>query len=469
VIAGVAAAHPTTVRVGIEVLQKGGSAADAAVAGMLASCATESIFTGLGGGGFVTHYEAGAGAVTCLDFFCVAPGLDRDVRAEAMQRVHITYGQVPMDYRVGGASVAVPGVPSGAAEIHRRWGRLPWPDVVSPAIEVARAGSQVPAEHARVLQAIAPALVTSDGEEIYAPDGRLLDDGDRLVHPGLDVALSALADEGADVFYSGWVGQAMIRAVRQQGGCLGPADLRAYRTRQTATVHTGFAGRTVVGRPDLNRMLQTMATLPEDFHRLTTTQRAAALARSLASVGRETMGDTTNISVVDPEGDACVITTSLGMGSGVWIPELGVHLNSMLGEGELLINEFGPGERMLSMMCPIVVLDRDGGLELAAGAAGASRIRTALIQLLTRTLIEKESTARAIDAPRFHVVRTGEEQPTVHVEPDLSAERLRGLVDTGYDVRVWDERSVYFGGVSAVGRSGAAGDPRRGGAAEQLD
>jgi gamma-glutamyltranspeptidase/glutathione hydrolase len=74
--AGVAAAHPATVDAGIQVLRDGGTAADAAVAGVFASCVAESIFTGLGGGGFATYFDAGTGRATSLDFFCAVPGLD---------------------------------------------------------------------------------------------------------------------------------------------------------------------------------------------------------------------------------------------------------------------------------------------------------------------------------------------------------------------------------------------------------
>src|SRR4029453_18240423 len=83
---------------------------------------------------------------------------------------------------------------------------------------------------------------------------------------------------------------------------------------------------------------------------------------------------------VDADGNACVLTTSLGLGSGDFVPGLDLHLNSMLGEAELIRDALEPGERMGSMMAPSVVLGRDG-LELAIGAAGGSRLRSALIQV----------------------------------------------------------------------------------------
>src|SRR5436305_9880539 len=129
---------------GLGVLARGGSAADAAAAATLVSCGAESILTGVGGGGFATYFEAGTGAVTCLDFFCSVPGADGDVSAGPMVPIQVEFGGVPLAYEIGGASVAVPGVPAGAAEVHRRWGRLPWHRVLGPAIALARSGVVLP-------------------------------------------------------------------------------------------------------------------------------------------------------------------------------------------------------------------------------------------------------------------------------------------------------------------------------------
>ena len=125
--AGVAGGHRATVDAALGILDAGGSAADAAVAAVLTSCAAETIFTGLGGGGFATYVDAATGTVTCLDFFCAVPGLDGDRVAAPMTPVTVHFGGVPLAYEIGGASVAVPGVAAGCGELHRRWGRLPWP------------------------------------------------------------------------------------------------------------------------------------------------------------------------------------------------------------------------------------------------------------------------------------------------------------------------------------------------------
>lgn len=456
--AGIAAGHPATAEVGLRTLAAGGSAADAAIAAVLTSCVAESVLTGIGGGGFATYYEAATRRVTCLDFFCAVPGLDGDLAPGPMEPIEVNFGGVPLAYAIGGASVGVPGVPAGCGEVHRRWGRLPWHRVVEPAIMLARSGVVLPAAQARTLGAVAPALVPGDGAAIYAPGGRLLQGGDLLFHPGLDVALTALAEEGPAVFYTGRIGHTLVAAARASGGVIGPADLAAYRVPELAVESAPLAGRHVFARHDLNNTIATIAALPPSLSKSNRPARAVAVADALRDHGRQRLGDTTNVSVVDHDGNACVATTTLGIGSAVWLPGLGVNLNSMLGEGELMTPGLVPGERMASMMCPLVVVDDDGALVVAAGSAGASRIRTALIDTLLGALVDGLDLPAAISRPRFHVVDNA-----VHAEPGYPEDELLALASAGYDLHRWDHLDHYFGGVSAVGLTGAAGDPRRGG------
>jgi gamma-glutamyltranspeptidase/glutathione hydrolase len=153
----------------------------------------------------------------------------------------------------------------------------------------------------------------------------------------------------------------------------------------------------------------------------------------------------------------------MGLGAAVWLPGLGVNLNSMLGEGELITDDLSPGRRMSSNMCPLVVIDDGGDLAVAAGSAGASRIRTALVDTLLGVLVDGLDMPAAIARPRFHVV-----DDTVHAEPGYPEDELASLAEAGWRIERWPEISHYFGGVTAVGRGGAAGDPRRAGVGRTL-
>ena len=439
--AGVAASHPATAQAGLQILQAGGTAADAAVAAVLTCCVAETIFTGLGGGGFATYFEAATGEVTCLDFFVSVPGTDGDRQPGPLIAVEVSFGGVPQVYSIGGASVAVPGVPAGCGEVHARWGRLPWADVVAPAAMLARTGAPLPEAHARTLDSCAPALAYGEGAPIYTPHGARLQGGEMLFHPGLATAMDGLAAEGPSLFYTGPFAKVMVDAVREAGGSLGPLDLAAYRVQETPVDHAMLAGHRVRARHDLNRTVDTIAALPDNLPSLKRPERTVAVATALRDRGRQKIGDTTNVSVVDAEGNACVITTTLGLGAAVWLPGLGVNLNSMIGEGELITEGLAPGRRMSSNMCPLVVIDPGGDLAVAVGSAGASRIRTALVDTLLGVLVDD----------------------TVHAEPGVPEEDLAALADAGWQVERWAELNHYFGGVTAVGQAGAAGDPRRAG------
>ncbi|MEU7868047.1 gamma-glutamyltransferase [Dactylosporangium sp. NPDC049140] len=442
---------------GLRVLEDGGSAADAGVAAMLAGCVAESVLTGIAGGGFATFYEAATGTTTCLDFFCSVPGLEATRPAAPMEPIAVAFGGVPQRYEIGASSVGVPGVPAGAGAIHARWGRLPWPRVVAPAVSLARSGTLLPQPHAATLASLAPAMLPGLGAQVYAPAGRLLTGGDLLYHPGLDRALAILADDGPAAFYTGEVGRRMVSAVASGGGVLTATDLASYRVLSQPVASAPLAGLTVAARPDLNDFIVTLGALP-DLVGLPRPARAVALADALRAYGTQRLGDTTNISVVDGDGNACVITLTMGIGSGVWLDGLGIHLNSMLGEGELIRPGTLPGERMASCMCPTVVTAPDGPLLLAIGSAGATRIRTALLHALINTVIDDDDTATAISRPRFHVV-----SDLVHAEPGYPEDELEALQEAGYKIQRWDRTDHYFGGVSAVGVAGAGGDPRRGG------
>ena len=456
---GIAAGHPETAKAGLEVLADGGSAADAAVAASLASCVAEVVMTGLAGGGHAIWYDGSRGAAELLDFFVAVPGLGREPRKPELVELDVPFGAELVHYAVGIASCAVPGVPAGLDELWRRHGRLPWPRLVEPAIRLAREGLAMPPAHAACLAMLAPVMTMREGADLYAPGGRLLEAGDLLVQPGLARALELVAAEGGRTMYEGSLAAALLALMDERDGLVTPSDLAAYRPRWRRPVAVAYAGNRVLTRGGLAGLAGTLAGLPT-LRGLAAPERAVVLARALAAASAP--GGTTNFAVADSAGNACALTTSLGLGSGDFLPGLDLHLNSMLGEADLIVGPLEPGMRMESMMAPTAVLARDG-LVLAGGAAGGTRLRGALTQVLAGIVDEALPPQQAVDRPRLHPVGS-----TVHLEPGFGDDVRRALEQAGYSVRQWAALHHYFGGVSLVARSGSAADPRRSGAAELL-
>jgi gamma-glutamyltranspeptidase/glutathione hydrolase len=458
--AAVAAGHPATAEAGIEVLADGGSAADAAVAACLASCVAETVMTGLLGGGHAIYFDAQAGRARNLDCFVALPGLGSEQRETVeLLELEVPFGTELVHYAVGVASCGVPGVPGGLAALHETHGRLPWRRLVEPALELARDGVEFPPAHAACLEMLAAVMTMNEGERIYSPGGELLRAGGRLEQPGLVDALELVIAEGPRSFYSGSLAEALLALMDERGGLVTHADLAAYRARWSRPVEVRYAGRRFLTRSGLSGVPETLPRLPQ-LDGLTPPERAVTLARTLGGSG--TNGHTTNLAVVDADGNVCVLTTSLGLGSGDFLPGLDLHLNSMLGEADLIREPLEPGERMGSMMAPSLALDADG-LALAAGAAGGTRLRSALVQVVAGVLDEGLEAGDAVSRPRLH--------PTpglVHLEPGFEAGVPEALEAAGFEVRAWPARHHYFGGVSVVTRTGAAGDPRRSGAALAL-
>jgi gamma-glutamyltranspeptidase / glutathione hydrolase len=452
---GVAAGHPATATAGAEILAAGGSAADAAIAAALASCVAETVMTGLLGGGHAIYFDAAAGVARNLDCFCAVPGLGAPKRETELLHLDVPFGAELVRYAVGPASCAVPGVPAGLGALWESYGRLPWAMLVEPALRVAREGVAMPAAHVACLTMLEPVMTLRDGARIYAPNGRLLQTGERLDQPGLVSALEVLAAEGASSAYTGTLADSLLALSDERGGILTTDDLRAYEALWNDPVDSRWLGLRFLTRDGLSGVPGALDRLPR-LRGLSAAERVVALVQAFdGEAGPET--HTTNLVTVDAEGSACVLTTSLGLGSGDWLPGFDLHLNSMLGEVDLLLGPLEPGRRMASMMAPSLVFD-GSGLELAIGAAGGTRLRSALVTVAAAILDEGLEPQAAVDRGRVHPA--GE---VVNAEPGVDEEGLEALAAAGRTVRRWPEPHHYFGGVSSVGRTGAAADPRRSG------
>jgi gamma-glutamyltranspeptidase / glutathione hydrolase len=179
----VAAGHPLTAEAGARILAEGGNAVDACIAATFVSWVAESPLTGPGGGGFMLVHRARDGADRLLDFFVAVPGagLRPGDRGE-MVAVDVPFDERTIQvFHIGPAASAVPGAPAGLALAHERYGRLPWAELIAPAVQTARAGVTLNAGQAFLHEILDVILrAEPEGRQMYGPDCAL-GEGDRIV------------------------------------------------------------------------------------------------------------------------------------------------------------------------------------------------------------------------------------------------------------------------------------------------
>jgi gamma-glutamyltranspeptidase/glutathione hydrolase len=512
----VAAGHRLTAEAGARVLEEGGNAVDACVAAAFAAWVTESPLTGPGAGGFALVLPGDGRPARVADFFVSTPGLGRPVPPEAeMHAIDVGFGgdsETTQVFRIGEASCAVPGAAAGLESVHAGYGRLPWRELLRPAIELARNGIAITREQAH-LHAILDRILrhTSEGRRIYSrDDGARMAPGDDLRLADLGGTLEQIAQEGAAPLYRGDLASAIVSTVAEGGGGITEQDLADYRVVWRRPVRARFRDYEVVsnpppssggiliayglallervsrGRPGSAEAIASLAEVMREQTRVRDERFARALHRgglarllladegiasgvariedSAPGVREPAPAGTTHVSAVDSDGNAASLSSSTGSGSGVIVPGTGIHLNNMLGEYDLVAGgPATPGKRLTSMMAPTVVVGA-GGPRLVVGSAGSVRLRGAIMQVTANVVEHGLGVADAIDFPRVHV-----DEPHVHCEGGFDEAELARVEAAGYDVIRWRRRNLFFGGTNAVevlpgGELAAAGDARRGGA-----
>ena len=479
----VAAGHPLTAQAGARVLREGGNAVDAAVAAMLTSFATEPLLTGLGAGGYML-VAGGAAEPALLDFFVQAPSRTGDGSEAELLGIDVSFGDAEQMFHIGPASCGVYGAPAGVCEAMRRWGTMPLEELVAPAAELARDGVLLNAGQAYIAEILAELLSsTPEVAALWAPEGRILREGETLRNPDLGDALERLAADGAEPFYRGEIAAKVLDWLDARGGSLKSEDLAGYGAIERRPVEMAYRDRTILTNPPPSAggtlLAYALALLdrqdaPPELPGVIAAMAAAQSERTpgfgegleedgfLERFLTRRLGSTTHISVIDSAGYACSTTCTNGEGSGVVVPGTGLHLNNVMGEEDL--NPLGwhmhpAGRRMPSMMAPSIVM-RDSEVELVLGSAGSNRIRSALLQTIVGVVDRGLDAHAAVEAPRVHF-----EDGVVFAEPGIE---LDGL-DAELRIVRFASLNLFFGGVQAAlrrpeGLSGA-GDPRRGGVA----
>ena len=247
----VAAGHPLTAEAGARVLREGGNAVDAAVAAMLTSWVTEPLLTGPGAGGYMLVAGAGEEPVL-LDFFVAAPGYGA-TRAERAELVPVEVdfaGDARQTFHVGASSCGTFGNPAGIDAAMRRWGTQDLAGLAAPAAALARDGVVLNAQQTEVIHLLEAILrSTPEVERLYAPEGPLHIEGDRMRSPELGDTIERLGNEGAAPFYRGDIADAVVASVAGGGGVLTAEDLRRYEAIPREPLRVAYRGRDVLTNP----------------------------------------------------------------------------------------------------------------------------------------------------------------------------------------------------------------------------
>jgi gamma-glutamyltranspeptidase/glutathione hydrolase len=461
------------------VLRRGGHAADAAVAAVLAAGVAQPVSSGLGGGGFALVWDAATKRASVLDFRETAP---LGLRANE----HVARGT--LETRPG-VFVGVPGEPAGLAELHRRWGKLGFSEVVRPAEELAEHGFVVSPHLSRALGWNLKWLRRTPQLAALLHDGEAAPPGTTARNAPLAATLRRFASEGPGIFYDGALAEDIVQTARAGGSRMVAADLAQYRVVERAPLTTAWEGYEVVTMPPPSAggvmLLETLRMHPKrelealgigtgaylhilaetfrgavadrmrfvgdpafvkvDVEALTASDRMRA-RRAKIRLDKTTRAErfplreegTSHLVVVDRQGNVVSLTSTInGMFGAQLITKGGYPLNNELADFTLapMAKRFGVlrdpnaprgGARPVSSMTPTLIL-KDGAPVLALGGSGGPRIATATSQVALAYLAFGQAPAAAIAAPRIETPAAG----GLLVDPTLDEDVVRDLERRG--------------------------------------
>jgi gamma-glutamyltranspeptidase/glutathione hydrolase len=509
----VAAADPLAVAAGLEMLRAGGSAADAAIAAQLVLGLVEPQSSGLGGGAFVLHWEDKARRVRTYDGRETAPAAARPGRFLDRQ------GN-PEEFMLAvasGRAVGVPGVPRLLERLHAEHGRLPWARLFEPAIRLAEGGFAKTRRLSRLLER----------EQVLREDAAaraLFHGGTRIVNREYAATLRVLAKEGAGAFYRGPIAEEIVRAVRAHArpGDMAPEDLAAYRVIEREPVCGAYRGYRLCGMgppsaggigvlqilgmlertgfaqappgsaqavhlfseaarlayADRLRYVADPAFAPQPVAKLLDARYLDARAKAIGersmifALPGELEGEaagTSHLSVVDGEGNAVAMTTTIEHAFGSRILVRGFLLNNQLTDfgflptiaGRPNANRVEGGKRPRSSMSPTFVFERDGRLKMALGSPGGLAIINYVAKTLVATLDWGMDIQAAISSPNF-----GSTNGPTFLERRSAIEELGdALAERGHVLNFTPLTSGLHGIERVPGGWRGGADPRREGIA----
>ncbi|MEO0478393.1 MAG: gamma-glutamyltransferase [Planctomycetota bacterium] len=462
----VVAAEPQAARIGLDALERGGNAVDAAVATALALAVTHPQAGNLGGGGFMVIRMAD-GRTAALDFRETAPGAaTRDMYLQADGSVH------PEASLWGALAGGVPGSPAGLCQALDLFGSRPLAELAAPAITLARFGFEVDHFLARALDAKARTLGRFESSRAVFFDGdEPLQAGQILRQSDLADTLERFAEGGVDGFYGGETARRFAAAMKDAGGIITEADLAGYESVRREVLRGDYRGFEVLAMPPVSSggvaLLQMLELLEpydlpsmgygsaQSIHLLSEVMRRAFADRTkwlgdtafadvpmeglldpdylqergasiaLDAISEVAIGvppgapegqDTTHFSIVDAEGNAvsCTTTINSSFGSAMVVDRLGFLLNNEMDDFSAkpgVPNQYGLIGYEANAIAPgkrmlssmtPIIVCEDGELRSVIGSPGGSRIITTVLQVLINSVDHAMSMPEAVTAPRVH-------------------------------------------------------------------
>ncbi|MGZ3999423.1 MAG: gamma-glutamyltransferase [Mucilaginibacter sp.] len=463
----VVCAYPDAARVGLDILKKGGNAVDAAVAVQFALEVTYPEAGNIGGGGFMV-YRSGKGEANTLDFREKAPAL-------ATENMYLdSAGNVIPNMSLSTHQASgVPGAVDGMFEAHRKYGHLKWAELVQPAIDLARKGFKITKRAASNLNHTAKEFRELNPDKNYLVKDTPWKEGDLLVQEDLARTLEQIRDKGRGGFYDGTVADEIVAEMQGGKGLISKEDLKNYHSVWRKPLIGKYKDYKVITMPPtssggvaLLQLLQCVEKYPLSrwgFNSDSTVQLCVEAERRVYADRSKYLGDpdffkvpvdsllnpaynasrmsnftwdkatlsadilpgkfagyesdqTTHYSIVDKDGNAVAITTTLngGYGSKIFVKGAGFLLNNemddfsskpgvpnMFGLTGGKANSIQPNKRMLSSMTP-TILEKDGKLFMVVGTPGGSTIITSVFQTILNVVEFKQDMQQAVTSRRFH-------------------------------------------------------------------
>lgn len=514
----VATSHYLASQAGAQVLARGGSAMDAAIAANAVLGVTEPMMNGIGGDLFLIYWDAKSGKLYGLNSSGWAPqGLSIDFLA----RHGITY--MPHD---GIHSVTVPGAVEGWSQAHHRFGRLPWKDLFASAIYYAEQGYAVPEiVHDYWVPEEARLQKTEEARRVFLPGGKSPELGAKFANPDLAKALRLVAEQGRDAFYKGPIAQAIVQTFSAFGGTMQLDDLADFSAEWVEPISIDYRGWRVYelppnvqgmaalemlnimsnfqpdkdgpqGTTELHKKIEAMKLAYSDLYRYNAdprfaripvkgllskeygAQRAAVINPDKANcnpgAGSPSTSDTTYLAAVDKEGNIASLIQSnySAFGSGIVVNGMGFALQN---RGALFVldprhpNALQPRKRPFHTIIP-AFMER-GDVHIGFGIMGGANQPLAHAQFVSNFVDYGMNVQAALEAPRF-TVAGNQVTCEIVIESRVKPDVLQALRDKGHKLIVRKEYTSLMGRGQAIlhdsktGMNFAGSDPRADGVAE---